>query len=128
MQNLGKFSMLKEKERMNNEIQMLNQKNEELNHTLITTIQQRDKERLEIKALNVKLRELQGDTEKVVSALKGQLFIEFIFFTSAMKFWFYFIAKSTQIEEKDDEIKRFSRMYETVMNEKGRLENELKGN
>lgn len=76
---LGKFSLLKEKERMSNEIQLLIQKNQELDHTLIMTIQQRDMERSEIKGLNVKLRELQGDTEKVVSALKGLLLIQFIF-------------------------------------------------
>lgn len=39
-----------------------------------------------------------------------------------------FLVKCEQADEKDNEIKRFSRMYEVLLNEKGRTENELKGN
>lgn len=63
---------------MLHDIRTLNQKNEDLNRTLDSTVQQRDKERLEITSLNVKLRELQTDTERVVAALKGSLFIHIL--------------------------------------------------
>lgn len=68
---LGKRELLRENERMNNEIQMLDRKCEDLNRNLCETVGQRDKERSEITKLNEKLRQLQFDTEKVIRTLKG---------------------------------------------------------
>ncbi|XP_055304740.1 early endosome antigen 1-like [Sitodiplosis mosellana] len=104
----GKRELLRENERMNTEIQMLGRKCEDLNHlnqNLSATVKQRDKERSEITKLNDKLRQLQIDTEKVVRALKD---------------------KCKQVEEKEAEVMRFTKMYEMLLSEKERVECELK--